>query len=270
MLEVKHLFLVLLIFCSLSGCAANRPQVPIGTVPLAKESTSEDERYGQEVLRQLSEQYPISRNEDFIRRTRRIVEQLTDSRPDLSNAYWHVYVLEGDIMNAAATRGNFIFVWSKMLLEVEDDAQLAAVFAHEIGHILANHPMPNPAEQANQIITGVASAATREVLRTSPSVGPYAGLASAALEQVLGALIINPESQRKELEADHIGLFLMADAKFKPDAALKFWEKASNNPAFNGRTPEIFSSHPSSNRRVEAIRALLPQAHRRFLIKKNN
>jgi len=266
MLEVKYLFIVLLIFFSLSGCTANRPKIPIGTVPTAQEATSEDERYGQEVLRQLSQQYPISRNERFIRRTRRIVEQLTDSRPDLSKAYWHVYVLEGDIMNAAATRGNFIFVWSKMLLEVEDDAQLAAVFAHEIGHILANHPMPNPAEQANQIITGVAGAATREVLRTSP----YAGLASAALEQVLGALIVNPESQRKELEADHIGLFLMADAKFEPDAALEFWEKATENPAFNGQTPEVFSSHPSSSRRVEAIRALLPQARRRFLVTKNN
>lgn len=254
--------LICVVVCS--GCGAARARVPIGTVPVAAQTTAEDEQYGEEVLRQLTMQYPLSRNEALISRTRRIVGQLTDARKDLSDAYWHVYVLEGDIMNAAATRGNFIFIWSKMLQTVPADEEIAAVLAHEIGHVLAGHPMPNPAEQANEMITGVAGMATREVLSASPSIGPFAGIAGALVEGALGALIVNPESQRKELEADQIGLFLMSDAGFHPAAAVRFWENASNNPSFGSAGPEILSSHPSSTKRRSELERLLPFAQRRY------
>ena len=65
-------------------------------------------------------------------------------------------------------------------------------------------------------------------------------------------------SKPKELEADEIGLVLMAQAGYDPREAVRFWERFSQ--AGGKAPPEFLSTHPNSSKRAEKLRAMLPQA----------
>ena len=256
---VTILFLVVM-----TGCAVKRRIVPLGEIPRAKPVSQEDVEYGQNVLAMLTSQYPLSDNDQDINKVRDVVEVLSlaagaDYDP------WHPYVLQADrVVNAGATRGNFIFVWSGMLRTIQNDSELAAILAHEIGHVLAGHTEPNPQEEANKMISDVAGVAAREVLRAQTGAGPFADLAQALLTEAVKGFIVNPESQRQELEADQIGLFLLADAGYDPKEAVEFWNRVQTDPRFGANSLEFFSSHPTSKTRLDKLQTFLHNAEARY------
>lgn len=221
-------------------------------------------RYGEAVLRQLSSQFPISDDEYTNRRVRHLVNKLT-AAAKADDTPWHVYVLRGDnVKNAAATRGNYVFVWTGMLRYVRDDNELAVIIAHEIGHVLANHAMPTPGEEANRMITGVAGAAAQEIIAHQGPYGAAAALAGSLVTQAFKGVLVNPEDQRKEYEADQVGLYIMADAGLDPEHAVSFWARVKDDPSFGANAPEFFSSHPSSSNRMSSLHRLLNDAKARY------
>jgi len=251
-----------------AACAPQRPPVPPGEIPAASAVLAPDEQYGQEVLAQLIEQFPLSRNDGDIERVRAIADRLTTAA-NANGEPWHVYVLEGgDTKNAAATRGNYIFVWTGMLRSVENDAELATVLAHEIGHVLAGHTAPDPSEEVSRMIAGVAGAVTGHTVSARGG-GPLADLASALVQSAVEAVLVNPTSQNRELEADHIGLFLMADAGFDPTTGIEFWRRATFDPELRGSPLQFLSSHPSSEERLTRLEEYLGRATERYHASKN-
>jgi len=253
-----------MVLALLSGCASARQPVPVGYIPEQQAIDFADEEYGQTVLGNLLDRYMLSNDDQAIMRVERIVQQLTTTAKADRNP-WHVHVLSDDAFkNAAATRGNHIFVWTGILKQVKNDDELAAILAHEIGHVLAGHTASDPSEEVNGILSGVAGSITSSVLSAQGGgLGLAADLAGVLVQEGMKALIINPEQQRKEFEADTLGLFLMADAGFDPMQAAEFWRYAENHPEF-GANLGFLSSHPSSQDRLKQIEELLPIATRRY------
>ena len=258
---IASLALTLLVVTT--GCAPARPPVPPGEIPPADFVSADDEQYGQQVLATLMRQYPLERDDYAVNRVRDLVERLA-AAAGADGAPWNVYVLRGDnVVNAAATRGNFVFVWTGMLRKIGGDGELAAVLAHEIGHVLAGHTQPTPAEEAGQIMADVTGQVTGTVIASQGPYGALGQVAGAVAQQAVKALIVNPESQRKELEADHIGLFLMADAGFDPREAIALWTTLAQSTGDSGYL-SFLSSHPSSQERLEQLEGLLPAAIERY------
>jgi predicted Zn-dependent protease len=248
----------------LGGCASGRVIVMPGAIPQGSYVSAEDEAYGHQVLAQITGRYPLSRDDTAISRVRRLVDRLAKAAK-ADRHPWNVFVLQGDdVANAAATRGNYVFVWTGMLNIAATDGELATVLAHEIGHLLANHTKPTPAEEASQIMAQVSGDIAGQVVAMSPEFNALAQLAAVVVREAVQAIVVNPESQRLEMEADHIGFFLMADAGFNPNQALSFWTKMSNTPGMGGVPLTFLSSHPSTDERLEALQALLPSAVARY------
>lgn len=67
-----------------------------------------------------------------------------------------------------------------------------------------------------------------------------------------------PYSRVQESEADHIGLDLMAMAGYDPRAAVPLWERM--NQKGGPRQPELLSTHPAPESRIENIKVLIPEA----------
>lgn len=247
------------------GCSATRAPVPPGTVPAQGELRSADEQYGHEVMSSLMDQFKLDTDDARINRVRGVVEKLTAAGKSDHNP-WHVYVFDDDsFKNAAATRGNYIFVWSGVLNSVRSDSELATILAHEIGHVLAGHTEPSPSDEVNEILAGVAGDVAREaVLAQGGGIGLAADLAAVIVTETMKAIIVNPDSQSKELEADHIGLFLMSDAGYNPEEAINFWDRVKNDPDFSGFPLQFLSSHPSSEERLQILRRYLPDALERY------
>ena len=235
--------LLLGLVCS---CAPYRKPVPVGLVPEQGGVSADDELYGHQVLNMLTQRYPLDRNDARINRVRSLVDRLLAPTSAADNP-WHVYVLDDEgFENASATRGNYIFVWTGMLKAAQDDEELATVLAHEIGHVLAGHPQPTPAEEVSDMLAGVAGTATGHVAMSQGSIGLAAGLADYAVRQTIRALLVNPEAQRKEYEADEIGLFLMADAGFNPEKAVDFWRRMKERGEAFPSVLQAMSTHPAS------------------------
>jgi predicted Zn-dependent protease len=261
--NLLQLLTVLIFALSITGCAGGRRPIPAGVIPEQQEVPMSEEQYGHEVLSKLSEQYPLDRNDDRINRARDIVARLTQ-RSNQNNV-WHVYVLTGDrVVNAAATRGNYIFVWTGMLKTVKSNDELASVLAHEIAHVLAGHTQPTPAEEASQIFAQISSTAAKQAIYAQGAEAALASLAGVLVAETMEALLVNPEAQRKELEADMIGLYLMADSGYNPELSVQFWERVQNDPSFANSTLQFLSSHPSSDERIAHLKRHLPDALTRY------
>src|SRR5262249_37944583 len=69
------------------------------------------------------------------------------------------------------------------------------------------------------------------------------------------------QSRNQELEADHIGVFLMTFAGYDPHQAVVFWERMKEiSDERGGRPPEILSDHPSDAHRIQAMKEWVPKA----------
>ena len=132
---------------------------------------------------------------------------------------------------------------------VKSDDELAAVLAHEIAHVLANHAREG---------MSVNSAATVFAL---PFV-PFAIFGFLVEEALIFALpilgffaIASYQSRRREKEADYIGMMLMADAGFDPSAAVSVWKKMMemedrmrDTDPRTKQDPQWLSTHPHVSR----------------------
>jgi predicted Zn-dependent protease len=77
-----------------------------------------------------------------------------------------------------------------------------------------------------------------------------------------------PASRKHEAEADYIGLMMMAQGCYRPEAAMEFWSRMENTGQKG--PPQILSTHPSNHNREEKIREWLPKAQEKAEISECN
>ena len=252
---IKSLFLFFAV-----ACTPARAPVPPGVIPEAPVLTRNEQIQGERARESMISQFPEDRDPARREYVRRILDRLireTNSHP----ADWRLTILRDDrVANAAATRGNQIFVWTGLLSQLKSQDELAAVLGHEIAHILAGHVVPTSEEMLNQVVAEISGQVVGGVIGRGSPGSAGANIGGAITSEAVRGAIVNPYSRRLELEADHIGLFLMADAGFNPEAALDFWHRASNG---SGKLAQFFSTHPSSSERLQRLRELMPKAKER-------
>jgi predicted Zn-dependent protease len=167
---------------------------------------------------------------------------------------WEFRVIKDDKQaNAFALPGGKVAVYTGILPITRDEAGLAAVLGHEIGHVLARHGGERLSQQmgvqtATQLLAGMASSNPATVQLVSAALGAGASV---------GVLL--PFSRQQESEADHLGLILMAKAGYDPHAALELWQRMAE-AAQGQRPPEFLSTHPSEATRIQQIQGWLPEA----------
>ncbi len=170
-------------------------------------------------------------------------------------ANWEFAVFEDDkTVNAFALPGGKVGVYTGIFRVAETEAGLAAVLAHEVGHVMARHG----AERLSQGLLAQFGAAAIQIGMAGKDPGVTRGVLEAyGLGATVGVLL--PWGRTQESEADRIGLVLMARAGYDPHAALSLWERMQKTEG-RQRAPEFLSTHPGPGRRIESIRAWLPEA----------
>ncbi|OGV74264.1 MAG: hypothetical protein A3K19_14125 [Lentisphaerae bacterium RIFOXYB12_FULL_65_16] len=177
--------------------------------------------------------------------------QAVAGKPDYE---WEFRVLQSDQANAFCLPGGKVAVYEGLFQYMENDAELACVVAHEVGHALARHGGERMSQamavQAGALGLSLALGSQTDVNRERWLMA-YTGIATVGY--------ILPYSRTQEYAADQIGLMLMAKAGYDPDAALAFWERFSQKSG--GRsTPEFLSTHPVGANRIAKLQELVPKA----------
>lgn len=196
---------------------------------------------------------PVTKNAaatEMVQRVGKRIAAVAD-RPDFQ---WDFNVIEATTQNAFCLPGGKVAVYTGILPVCQSEAGLAVVMSHEIAHAIARHGGERMSHQTAQnlgqktmdFMTREKSDTTQQVLMASYNAG----------SKYLGTL---PYSRKHELEADHIGIMLMAKAGYDPSESPKFWERFAGQK--EGATPmEFLSTHPSDARRSAALREVLPEA----------
>jgi Zn-dependent protease with chaperone function len=173
----------------------------------------------------------------------------------------------GDEANAMVLNGSSIVVF-KALVQRTDEEELAAVLAHEVGHLLGGHAALHDEEENRASTISIMSTVLGTVASVATSVAGYRGLSDIAgglTEGVSGAVgygtYVGSFSRAQEYEADHIGLMLMARAGYDPRRAIDFWERSEEVfGSSNGTIGAFFGTHPASESRAESLSQYLPLA----------
>jgi predicted Zn-dependent protease len=154
-----------------------------------------------------------------------------------------IKVIETDEVNAFALPGGFFFVNTGLILQTDNEAELAGVMAHEIAHVAARHGTREETRGA------ILSYATLPLMMAGGWTG-YAIYQGANAAIPLGFLKF---SRTFESEADMLGLQYLYKTGYDPTSFVDFFEKIeSMEKKKPGTLSKVFSSHPMTEDRIRA------------------
>ncbi|KAF1847305.1 uncharacterized protein K460DRAFT_402664 [Cucurbitaria berberidis CBS 394.84] len=228
----------------------NLEQVPVsGRRRFNIISPGMEEMMGKASVDQVREEYKGQILPDHDPRTRQVKKVLERLLPyaegeGLKNLEWEVAVIDSPEQNAFVAPGGKVFVFTGILPLCRDEDGIAAVLGHEIAHVVAHHTAERMS-QAPLILLGVIALSMFDV-------SFYSG------KMLLDLFLSMPASRKHEAEADYIGLMMMAQGCYRPEAAMDFWARMEQTGQRG--PPQILSTHPSNHNREEKIREWLPEA----------
>ncbi len=162
-------------------------------------------------------------------------------RPNLP---WTFRVIDDPAVNAFALPGGFIYVTRGLMAHMMNEAQLAAVLGHEIGHVTAQHSVHRMSEQQlTQLGLGVGMILKPDLQRYGDYVNAGLGLLSLKF------------SRDDENQADHLGFRYMVRASRDPREMIDVFDMLSRVTEARGRgsVPEWMATHPSPTNRGEKL-----------------
>ena len=240
----------------LAGCTTASMEGTYGPPPtVAGAATTppvdaEQARIGAEQHPRIVASYGGIYHDDKLEQTlARIVGRSVAASDDPSQSY-RITILNSPSVNAFALPGGYLYVTRGLLALANDSSEVAAVIAHEMGHVTANHAM---ARQNKAQAAVIVSRVVTDVLQD----GDAGKLALASSQRTLAAF-----SQQQELEADAIGVRTIGKAGYDPFAAARFLDLMGRYAAYKSagtvqdKRPDFLATHPATPQRVEfAIRA---------------
>lgn len=180
----------------------------------------------------------------------RLVGHVAAFRDDATGRNWQVKLADRAELNASCLHGGRMLVNTGLLRMVgSSDEELAAIIAHEMAHALREH--------GREKTTLAASREYAKLLTRTP-LNRYLHpmlRSSDIQDKAMDLLLTLPHSRESELEADRIGLELMARAGYDPAAALAVWRKMAQ--ASKATSPWL-STHPAPDARLQMLESLQP------------
>lgn len=213
----------------------------IQVIQLSNISDNQEVQIGKQINNQLvSSDIRLYRNPGINRYVNEIGQRLAQQskRPDIPYTF---QVVNDKSINAFATMGGFVYVNAGLIAAADNEAQLASVMAHEIGHISARHAIQQMRQAA--IEQGVASAAGLD-RNTLVNIGVQVALQL-------------PNSRKDEFQADQLGLQTLEKTGYAPSAMVAFMEKLLQ---IGGSVPTFLSSHPATQDRIKALEQAIDPA----------
>ena len=163
---------------------------------------------------------------------------------------FNFHLLEDDVVNAFALPGGQIFITTALFEQLENEAQLAGVLGHEIGHVIHRHSAEQMAKRGlGQSIVGAVAVGAG---------GEDGGYMATMATNMANQMIQLSYGRDAESESDSTGIDYMVDAGYDPRGMLGVMEilKRASGSGRSGR-PEFLQSHPLPDTRLKEIAAFI-------------
>jgi predicted Zn-dependent protease len=198
---------------------------------------AEEQTLGAEISAKLRDKYGVVQD-PAIHKYVGLVGTVLAARSSRPGLTWTFIILDTDGVNAFAAPGGFIHITRGMLALLQDEAELANVLGHEIGHVTAKHTLN--AIQKSKVFGAAAKATGKERLSQIASVG-------------YDVLLENNFDRNDETAADRIGVTLSNGEGYSPAGLGGFLTRlAERNKNLTERSGP-FASHPETKARLDAV-----------------
>src|SRR6185295_10411457 len=229
-----------------AGCARNPVTGSTDVTMVSEKGEIEQGRKAHEQVIKFYGVYEDQALQDYINEVGQKLAHASQ-RPELE---WHFTIVDSQEINAFALPGGYIYITRGILAYLNNEAELAAVLGHEIGHVCARHQVR---QQTNQTLAGILGAGA----------AIFTGNAAVAdLANIGGQALLSGYGRDMELEADHLGAQYIAKTGYDPQAMIGVIGVLKNQEVYEldrarqeGREPRIyhgvFASHPSADQRLQ-------------------
>ena len=220
-------------------CACVRNPVT-GKRQLALMTESQEIAMGQESHPAVLSEFGLVENAELQEYFTRIGNDLAkvSHRPNLP---WHFAVVDSPVVNAFAVPGGYIYLTRGILEHMNNEAELAGVLGHEIGHVAARHSVTQISQgQLINIGLGLGSIFSSRFRQ-------FGGLAQMGME-----VLMLKYSRDHENESDQLGLQYMEKCGYDPEQMSKFFQVFIGMREESGQSiPSWLSSHPTPPDRIK-------------------
>lgn len=214
-------------------------------------SPQQDVQLGKQNALQVEKQMPLLRDKATLDYITRLGRKLAADAPnDLSVYVWEFHVVNTSDINAFALPGGYVFVNRGTIEAAQDEAQLAGVMAHEIGHVVMRHGT----HQASEMAMAKAPLSILSGVLGSGSVA--ATLGQVALGVGVNSIFLH-NSRGMESQADQVGTYILYRAGYDPHAMAQFFEILQQK--YPQQTIQFFSDHPNPGNRIKAVDEEIPK-----------
>jgi len=232
----------------LGGCATNPAT---GETDIVLMSESQEIKLGREAHEKMMADGAAYEDEKLQAYVNRVGQDLAKNsdRPDITYTFT---VIDSETINAFALPGGYIYINRGLLVYMDNEAELAAVLAHEIGHVTARHAVrQQTAAATNNILAQLAYVTTGSV-----------DLAQAS--NTYGTSLVRGYGREHELEADSEGATYLHRSGYDPNALLDVIGVLKDQEQYNklkaqaaGKQSQsyhgLFATHPRNDRRLQQV-----------------
>jgi metalloendopeptidase OMA1, mitochondrial len=245
-IHLRNIIISFALMALLSACTT----VPYsGRSQFLMTSVSEENQMGADAWQQIQSQEKVSYSYKYNSAVKRVGKNIA-AVAERDDFQWEFKVFESDQPNAFCLPGGKVAVYTGLFKFTDNDAELAAVVGHEIGHAIARHG-------GERVSHGMLQSIGAELLAISVTEYTEAWQVAYGVATNVGGML--PYSREHEYEADYLGLIFMAKAGYNPAASLSFWDKFGKLGT-TSEMEEFLSTHPIGAKRLEQMREKLPEA----------
>jgi predicted Zn-dependent protease len=243
-------------------------------------TVQDEQRLTEEALPKLKEEYPAAKNQELQKYISQLGMKIVTANKLEGNPYHYNFtVVDVENVNAFALPAGTVFVTAPLIAMTSNEAELAGVVGHEVGHVVARHAaerMYQMEKDQNKTwlyaagggLFGAAAGfglgkllcaeSDTSCIASATAIGAAAGAGGGLLVQKFKFLA---NSREDEMEADRIGFKLAVGAGYDKDKVGKFYErllqmeknaKKSGNPLLQSLS-DAMSTHPPSEERVQQM-----------------
>ncbi|MFO0836444.1 MAG: M48 family metallopeptidase [Phycisphaerales bacterium] len=234
---------------TMTGCETN---AATGKSQFLAYSRDEEIQLGSEATPELTKEYGGKvANPELQAYVTNIGNRLaTQTEADNPSLPWEFTLLDSDVINAFALPGGKVFFSRGLAEKMTNEAQMAAVLGHEIGHVTGKHTNARFGKQmatvgGAAILGGILGATVTKDRTTGAAIGAGAGA-------TVGGIAALGFSRDDELEADRLGMRYMERLGYDPRGAIQVQEILKKEAGGNA-PPEMLSTHPASDTRIAEL-----------------
>lgn len=232
---MKRLLAVPILLALLVACATTGPGGKKSFIIIPTENEVE---IGKQVVVDVEKEEKVLSNvqvQNYVNRVGQKIARVCDRR-DIKYSF---KVLDSEEINAFACPGGFIYVYKGLMKQLDNEAQLAAILAHEVSHVVARHSV-----QRLQIVYGYS-------ILMEVALGDKMSQTARQLVDTAAGVILLGYGRENEYEADEYGILYAKKSGYNPNGMIQVFEKFKK---MEGSPPNTFekllSSHPPAGDRI--------------------